>query len=80
MIRTRIRRLLAAEPFEPFRIKLVNQDHHDIFDPQTASFERDVNFIASEDQNWAMFPFSKINSIESLIADYHGQAAAHGAE
>jgi hypothetical protein len=79
MIRTRIRRLLAAEPFEPFRIKLVNCDVHDIFDPQTVSLERDVIFIASTDQNWVMFPFSKINSIESLIADYHGESAAHDA-
>jgi hypothetical protein len=38
-----------------------------------------VIFIASDDQNWAMFPFSKINSIESLIADYHGRVADHQA-
>ena len=79
MIRTRIRRLLAATPFEPFRINLVNRDAHDIFDPQTVSFERDVIFIAATDQNWAMFPFSKINSVESLMADYHGQSASREA-
>ena len=77
MIKSQLGRLLRAEPFEPFRIKLVNNDLHDVFDPQTVSFARGVVFIASEDQNWVMFPFSKINSIESVIADYHGQAAAH---
>ena len=72
-MRVRLRRLLDATPFEPFRIKLVNGDHQDVFDPLTVSLERRVVFIASPDQNWCVFPVSKINSIESLIADYHGQ-------
>ena len=54
--------------------KLVNGDHHDVFDPQTVSLERTVVFIASQDQNWVVFPAAKVNSIESLIADYHGHA------
>ena len=74
MIKLRLRRLLDADPFEPFRIKLVNGDHYDVFDPQTLSVERRVVFIASLDQNWVVFPVDKVNSIESLIADYHGQA------
>ena len=71
-IQLRLHRLLYSGRFEPFRIKLVNGDYHDVFDPQTVSFERRVVFIAENNQNWVVFPFTKINSIESLMADYQG--------
>jgi len=77
-IKARHYRFVYAERFEPFRIKLIHGDYHDVFDPNTVSFERQVLFIASTDQNWVVFSYSKINSIESLIADYHGQSATHG--
>lgn len=73
-MKVRLRQLLVRDPFEPFRIKLVNGDTHDVFDPQTVAPENRVVFIAYPDQNWAMFRYTKINSIESLIADYHGHA------
>ena len=65
-------------PFEPFRIKLVNGDAHDIFNPQTVALQRSALAIASSDQNWVLFPLDKVNSVESLIADYHGELARHG--
>lgn len=77
MISERLEKLLRGSPFEPFRIKLVNGDNHDGFDLQTVAVQRRTVFLASPDQNWYLFPTNKINSIESLIADYHGEAAAH---
>ena len=70
MIRDHLNQLLAREAFEPFRIRLVNGDSHDVFDPQTTAVLRSTVVIASHDQNWVVFPIDKINSIESLIADY----------
>jgi hypothetical protein len=77
MRRDHLRELLAAEPFEPFRLKLVNGDIHDVFDPLTVSPARQEVFIALPDLNWVTFTYDKINSAESLIADYHGQLAEH---
>jgi len=31
--------------------------------------------LTPPDQNWAIFSLDKIASIESLIADFHGEAA-----
>ena len=76
-IKANLHHLVYAEVFEPFRIKLVNGDYHDISDPQTVSFERFVLFIAEKNQNWVLFPYSKINSVESLIADYQGRFLEH---
>ena len=66
--------LLSQNPFEPFRLKLVNGDTHDVFDPQTLALQSTTVTIASHDQNWVVFGLDKINSIESLIADYHGKS------
>lgn len=76
MITDRLRELLLADPFEPFRLKLVNGDWFDVFDPQTVAPQQATVYIASNDQNWVLFPIDKINSIESLMADYHGHADA----
>ena len=76
-IRLRLHRLLYSGRFEPFRIKLVNGDYHDIADPQTVSLERRVIFIAENNQNWVIFSYSKINSIESLMDDYQGKLLEH---
>jgi hypothetical protein len=76
-IKLRIHRLLYAGRFEPFRIKLVNGDYHDIADPQTVSLECKVVFIAENNQNWVVFSNTKINSIESLMEDYKGKLLEH---
>jgi len=35
--------------------------------------------ILPHDQNWLIFPFDKINCLESLIADYEGELSDHQA-
>ena len=80
MFRDQLQDRLAAEPFEPFRIKLVNGDRTDVFDPLTVSVERRTIFVASTDGNWLLFPINKINSIESIMADFHGELAAHSTD
>ena len=39
MIRNHLRQLLAREPFEPFRIRLLSDLYHDVFDPGTVVVE-----------------------------------------
>jgi hypothetical protein len=80
MLRDHLNDLLSTVPFEPFRIKLVNGDTHDVFDPQTLAVQQSTVVIASHDQNWAAFPIDKINSIESLIADFPNELARHTQE
>jgi hypothetical protein len=61
--------LLERNPFQPFCIKLVNGDHHNIFYPRTVSLLRRRAFVASPDGEWVVFPFDKIASIESLYVE-----------
>ena len=75
MLREELQILIERDPFEPFRIKLVNGDSHDVFHPHnTAVLEWSVS-ITPPDQNWVLFPLDKIASIESIIADYPGELA-----
>jgi hypothetical protein len=74
VLRDELDRLLAAEPFEPFRIKLLNGDWHDIFNPRNVALMELEVFFGPPDQNWFVFPIDKIASIESLMADFHGDA------
>jgi hypothetical protein len=60
------------EPFEPFRLKLVNGDWHDVFYPQNMVVMKTIVTLTPPDQNWVIFPIDKINSVESLIADFTG--------
>jgi len=77
MLREELQILIEREPFEPFRIKLVNGDIHDVFHPHnTAVLEWSVS-IMPPDQNWVVFPLDKIASIESLMADFPGELAKH---
>lgn len=77
MIGNELDRLIQKPAFEPFRIKLVNGDRHDVFDPQSvAVLKREVS-ITPSDQSWVIFPIDKIASLESLIEDYPGQLAKH---
>jgi hypothetical protein len=64
--------LLGRAPFEPFRVRLVSGDTHDVFDPQTVAAQQATVTIASHDLNWVIFPYDKVASIESLLADFHG--------
>ena len=79
MLREELQELIDAEPFEPFRLKLVNGDRYDIADPRSIALMSDFVMIASADQQWVMFPFNKINSLESLLPDLLGELAAHDA-
>jgi hypothetical protein len=74
VLRNELEDLLAHEPFEPFRLKLVNGDRHDVFYPHNVGLLGFTVYIPQPDQNWVIFPIDKIASIESLIADYHGHA------
>ena len=77
MIRTELERLIYRATFEPFRIKLVNGDRHDVFDPQSVAVLKRAVSIVPHDQSWVVFPINKIASIESLIEDYAGELAKH---
>ena len=79
MIRNHLRQLLAREPFEPFRIRLLSDLYHDVFDPATVVVEMLSVLILPHDQNWLIFPLDKINCLESLIADYQGELSDHQA-
>ena len=80
MIRDELARLIAREPFEPFQIKLVNGDAHNIFYPHNIAVEKTTVSIMWPDQNWVVFPLDKIASLESLIADFAGEVAKHKPE
>jgi hypothetical protein len=72
--------LLKADPFEPFRIKLVNGDIHDIFYDQNVFIAETVVHIHSPDQNWALCPIDKVASVESLLADFQAETQRHAAQ
>jgi hypothetical protein len=74
VLRDDLRELLDHEPFEPFRVRLVNGDYHDIFYPQNVALLRFAVYLPQPDQNWVIFPINKIADIKSLIADYHAHA------
>ncbi|HEX8522651.1 MAG TPA: hypothetical protein VF669_10375 [Tepidisphaeraceae bacterium] len=76
MIARDLQELVDKDPFEPFRIRLVNGDSHDLFYPQNIVVTSRVVTLVPPDQNWVIFPVDKIASIESLIADYEGHTAA----
>ena len=77
MLRDELHDLIDREPFEPFRIKLVNGDVHDFFHPQNVAIQKTLVQVSPPDQNWFIFPIDKIASIESLIADFPGETARH---
>lgn len=72
--------LVDSEPFEPFRIKLVNGDHIDVANPGTVAVQRSTVCLYFRDGHWLVFPLDKINSLESLVADFRGELAEHGGE
>lgn len=69
--------LHQAEPFEPFRIKLLNGDGHNVGDPRTLVIGREFVWVFSPDQHWAIFPIFRINSMESLVSDFRGESAEY---
>jgi hypothetical protein len=77
VIRDQLEHLIHKADFEPFRIKLVNGDRHDVFDPQSVALMKREVSITPLDQSWAIFPIDKIASLESLIEDYAGELANH---
>jgi hypothetical protein len=67
--------LLLKEPLEPFRVKLMNGEWHDVFYPENVAMLGGVLYLALPDQNCVLIPFRGIASVESLIADYPSHAA-----
>jgi hypothetical protein len=78
VIRRQLQELVQAEPFEPFRLKLVNGDFFDVCKPLGVAVQTKTVLLALGDQNWVVFPLDKLNSIESLISENHGQSTAAG--
>jgi hypothetical protein len=78
-IRVQLLELSRAEPFEPFRIRLVNGDAHNVSDPQSLVVEAERVWLFPPDQHWVVFPIVRINSMESLVSDFRGEAAAYEA-
>jgi hypothetical protein len=62
-----VRKLLVREPFDPFRIKLINGDAHDVPYPMSAALLERTFFIAMNDGEWVEFRYSRIASLESLL-------------
>lgn len=79
MLKAQLRQLVDREPFEPFRIRLVNGDVHDIFHPQNVAVQKTLIHVSPPDQNWFIFPINKIASVESLFADFTGELTKHEA-
>ncbi len=67
MIEREISNLLRREPFQPFRVKLVNGDAHDVGDPGLVAFLEEGLYVLSAGGYWAEFPFDRIASLESLV-------------
>ena len=65
MIERELRALLNRHPFEPFRIKLVNGDGHDVVYADLVALLEEGVYITSEGRHWAQFPFDRIASFES---------------
>ncbi len=61
--------LLAAVPFEPFRIKMINGDSFDIVLQEALVIFRDQGhaFLAMSHGHWATFRLAFISSFESLL-------------
>ena len=59
--------LLRRDPFQPFRIKLINGDGHDIANPAIVAVLEKGLYIASLDGHWAQFRYNQITSLESLV-------------
>ena len=59
---------LGRRPFEPFRIRLVNGDFHNVGYPLSMALLSAGVYIASQDGHWTVFPLTSIASIESLIS------------
>jgi hypothetical protein len=68
MMEEEVKRLLVRDPFEPFRIKLVNGDAHDVNAPDFVAILEEGLYIASHDGLWVEFPYDRIASLECLIA------------
>jgi hypothetical protein len=74
MLRQELLELIAKEPFEPFRITLVNGQIQNIFHPQNVTVAKTTVSVTPPDQTWIIFPIDKIASVEALMEDFHGQA------
>ena len=72
--------LLFREPFEPFRVKLINGDRYDVADPGALVIQGNTVWLGFRDGHWLVFPLDKVNSLESLVADFPGEMAEHGGE
>ena len=67
-LRGELQNLHWRSPFEPFRIKLVNGDFHDVGEPLGMALLSWGVFVASQEGHWAVFAYDKIAAIESLLS------------
>ena len=74
MIEEGVRALLERDPFEPFRIRLINGDRHDVLLPAMVAVLEEGLFVTSQGGHWAQFPFDRVASFESLIGDFSAGA------
>jgi len=74
VIERELRALLQRQPFEPFRIKLVNGDGHDVLYPDLVALLEDGVYVASQDGHWAEFPYDRFASFESLLGNFFAGA------
>ncbi len=70
MIEDEVRTLLEREPFEPFRITLINGDRHDVLYPAMVAVLEEGLFMTLQGGHWAQFPFDRVASFESLLGDF----------
>ena len=70
MLHDELKDLVGKSPFEPFRIKLVNGDQHDIFDAGMIILQSTTVVLLFREGHWVVFEYNKIASIESLIPDF----------
>ena len=67
MNRDELRELLAAEPFEPFRIHVTSGTRYEIRDPQSVALMRNRVFVALPGgDRWVFIPYLHVAAVEAL--------------
>jgi hypothetical protein len=67
MIEREVRTLLRRDPFEPFRIRLVNGEFYDVNDPELVATMDDGIYLVLQGGHWSQFPYDRVANLESLI-------------
>lgn len=64
---TELNSLLAREPFQPFRIRLVNGDYHDVGQTKQLAFLSWGIYVTEYQTHWASFTYESIVGFDSLV-------------